>query len=156
VGLTFRRWGVFNLVASGGLLIQLGAIALLTRKFGWPPGAAAAVGVELAALHNFVGHCRWTWSDYPIRTARSCARRYLRYQFAKTASLGANVAITAMLVAVARLPVEAASVLAVAACALPNYLLIRKSFTFVETMDRNSTRPAMVTTVLRYLTSIRC
>ena len=59
----FRRWGVFNLVGLGGFVVQIGAIALLTRGFGWSSFAATAVALELAALLNFVGHSRWTWGD---------------------------------------------------------------------------------------------
>jgi putative flippase GtrA len=39
----FRRWGVFNLVGCAGFVVQLGAIALLTRGFGWSPVAATAL-----------------------------------------------------------------------------------------------------------------
>jgi putative flippase GtrA len=126
VGLEFRRWGVFNAVASGGFLLQIAAIALLTRKFGWSPMAATAVGVELAALLNFFGHTRWTWSDSPAGSARACAIRYGKYQLAKTASLGLNVGITLLLVKFGKLPVEMANVLAVAVCALPNYVAIER------------------------------
>ena len=59
----FRRWGVFNAVGLGGFALQIGAIALLTRHFGWPPFVATAVALELAAIQNFVGHSRWTWGD---------------------------------------------------------------------------------------------
>ena len=62
----FRRWGVFNLVGLGGFLLQIGAIGVLTRGFGWSPFAATALALELAALHNFIGHSRWTWADAPV------------------------------------------------------------------------------------------
>ena len=51
---------MFNAVGLGGFVVQIGAIALLTRHFGWPPFAATVVALELAALQNFVGHSRWT------------------------------------------------------------------------------------------------
>lgn len=75
-------------------MVQIGAIALLTRVFGWPPFAATALGLELAALQNFIGHSRWTWSDAPATDLRSWVKRYLRYQAAKTASLAANLLMT--------------------------------------------------------------
>jgi putative flippase GtrA len=124
VGLHFRRWGVFNVVASGGFVIQIAAIMLLTRRFGWSPMAATAAGVELAALHNFFGHSRWTWSDVPVRGSRALLFRYLKYQVAKTASLGLNVAVTLLLSRLGRIPVEIANVAAVLLCSVPNYFVI--------------------------------
>ena len=119
--INFRRWGVFNVVGLGGFVVQIGAIALLTRHFGWPAFAATAVALEVAALQNFVGHSRWTWGDRPANL-RGWLRRYWRYQAAKAASLGANLAITTLLI-YAGLPPEIANTAAVLACAIPNYLV---------------------------------
>ena len=113
---------MFNAVGLGGFLVQVGAIALLTRHFGWPAFAATALALELAALQNFLGHSRWTWSDRPATGTGGWLRRYWRYQVAKTASLAANLAITTLLVH-AGLPAEMANTAAVLACAIPNYLL---------------------------------
>jgi putative flippase GtrA len=118
-----RRWGIFNLVGLGGFVIQLGAIAILTRAFGWSPAAATAVGVELAFLHNFIGHNRWTWSDRPATSGRTWVRRYVRYQLTKASSLAANVVVTAALTGATAIPVELANAVAVAVCALPNYVI---------------------------------
>jgi putative flippase GtrA len=126
VKVKWRRWGVFNVIASGGFVIQLVAIAVLTRKLGWSPLAATALGVELAALHNFVGHTRWTWSDHPVTSLQAAATRYLRYQVAKTASMALNVALTAGLVALCHVPAELANVAAVLICSVPNYFLIER------------------------------
>ena len=120
--INFRRWGVFNAVGIGGFVVQIGAIALLTRHFGWPVFVATAVGLELAALQNFVAHSRWTWSDRPAAGVREWLRRYWRYQVVKTASLAANLAITAALAHLG-LPAEVANTAAVLACAIPNYLV---------------------------------
>jgi putative flippase GtrA len=118
----FRRWGVFNLVGCAGFVVQLGAIALLTRGFGWSPVAATALGLELAAVQNFIGHSRWTWRHAPVSSVRGWALRYWRYQIAKAASLSANLVITTGLTYV-QLPPEAASTAAVLLCALPNYFM---------------------------------
>lgn len=118
----FRRWGVFNAIGLCGFAVQLAAIAVLTRMVGWRAFAATAVGLELAALLNFVGHSRWTWRDRPAAGARKWLRRFGRYQAAKTASLSANLAITTLLMHTG-LPPEIANTAAVLACAIPNYLL---------------------------------
>lgn len=113
---------MFNAVGVGGFVLQIGAIALLTRHVGWPAFAATAAGLELAALQNFIAHSRWTWGDRPVTGFRGWLRRYARYQGAKTASLLANLAITTLLIH-AGLPPEIANTAAVLACAVPNFLL---------------------------------
>jgi putative flippase GtrA len=132
-----RRWGLFNLVGAGGFVIQIAAIALLTRHAGWSPAAASALGIELAFLHNFIGHSRWTWNDLPARHHRDWVTRWWRYQLAKTASLVANVAITTAL-ASSGIPVEMANGLAVMACALPNFLIADR-LVFTRTAAATST-----------------
>ena len=112
---------MFNAVGLGGFVVQIGAIALLTRHFGWPVFVATAVALELAALQNFAAHSRWTWSDRPAAGAREWVSRYWRYQGVKTASLAANLAITAALAHLG-LSAEIANTAAVLACAVPNYL----------------------------------
>jgi putative flippase GtrA len=113
---------VFNLVGFGGFVLQISAITVLTRRFGWTPFAATAVALELAALQNFIGHSRWTWGDRPEGSVRGWVRRYSRYQLAKTASLLANLAITTLLVD-SGLPAEIANTAAVLLCGIPNYLV---------------------------------
>src|SRR5262245_18129190 len=120
--MNFRRWGVFNLVGLGGFLVQIGAIVVLTRRYGWPPFAATALALELAALQNFLAHSRFTWGDRPESSLRGWVRRYGRYQAAKTAALLANLAITSAL-AYAGIPTELANTAAVLLCAIPNYLV---------------------------------
>ncbi len=121
--LDVRRCGVFNLVGFGGFVLQIGTIMLLSRGLGWSSIVATAAGLEVAALHNFIGHSRWTWRETPVGTPRGWAIRYGRYQLAKTTSLAASLAITMSLHGVAEMPVELASTLAVLICSLPNYLL---------------------------------
>lgn len=112
---------MFNAVGLAGFIVQIAAIALLTRHVGWPAFAATAVALELAALQNFLAHSRWTWGDRSTNL-RGWMRRFARYQAAKTASLLANLAITTLLIH-AGLPAEIANTAAVLACAIPNYLV---------------------------------
>jgi putative flippase GtrA len=112
---------MFNLVGIGGFAVQIGTIALLTRHLGWPALVATAVALECAALQNFLAHSRWTWGDRPVEGMRGWVARYWRYQVAKTVSLGANLAITTLLIQL-DLPPEIANTAAVLVCAVPNYL----------------------------------
>ena len=130
----FRRWGVFNVVATCGFAVQIAAIALLTRRFGWSTIAATTVALELAALQNFIGHSTWTWHERRTTSIRGLAARFGRYQVAKSASLTANLLITVLLVR-AGLPSEIANTVAVLLCAVPNYLV---SSHFVFTLQEDS------------------
>ena len=120
---------MFIAIGLAGFIVQIAAIALLIRQFGWPAFAATAVGLELAALQNFIAHSRWTWGDRPVPSTvegrpntRGWVRRFGRYQAAKTASLLGNLALTTLLVDVG-LPPEIANLSAVLVCAIPNYLI---------------------------------
>jgi putative flippase GtrA len=126
VRIDFRRWGVFNLVGMGGFALQISTIALLTRGFGWRSFTATAISLELAALHNFIGHNRFTWNDRPASSVREWIRRYVKYQIAKTTSLAISLAITMIVLATTPLAPEVANTIAVLACALPNYLMAER------------------------------
>lgn len=138
MAISVRRWGVFNLVGLGGFLVQLGTIALLTRRFGWPAATATAVGLEAAVVINFFGHSRWTWADQAVHGGRALFRRWSRYQIAKAMSLAVNVAITQALVS-GGLPVELATTMAVAFCALPNFVVADR-LVFVISRNRTDVR----------------
>lgn len=123
MGTKLRRWGIFNAVGTGGFILQLATIAVLTRQFEWSAAAATAIGIEIAFLHNFLAHTHWTWRDYPLRNAGEWLNRWWRYQAAKTASIVANIGMTTALVALAGFPVELANIVAVAVCAIPNFFI---------------------------------
>jgi len=117
------RWGVFNLVAAGGFAIQLTAIALLTRVAGWETWLATAAGVQAALLHNFAGHCRWTWADRPVSGGRRLASRFWRYELVHVVSAAGSVSLTAWTVARTGWPPELANAAAVCVFSLVNYLV---------------------------------
>ena len=71
VGINLRRWGVFNLVGFGGFLLQIGAIALLTRELGWPAFAGNRRRARARGAAEFPG-------AQPLdvgRSARNVTRR---------------------------------------------------------------------------------
>ncbi len=59
-----RRWLRFNAVGLAGAGVQLGALAALQQWSDVPVLAATALAVEVAVLHNFFWHERWTWRTY--------------------------------------------------------------------------------------------
>ena len=117
-----RRIGVFNLVGTGGFAVQMTVLAVLTRVFGWSYPMATLVGIELAILHNYWGHSRWTWADRRSPSGNGVAR-LLRYQTVKSAVLAMNLGITMALVSGARLEPEVANLCAVGVCSVFSYVL---------------------------------
>lgn len=54
------RWLKFNAVGIAGAAVQLSVLWLLQRA-GLHYLIATALAVEVAVLHNFYWHVRWTW-----------------------------------------------------------------------------------------------
>jgi len=118
-----RRPLAFVAVASGGFLIQTTIVAMLTRAAHAPAELATAIGVELAVLHNFLWHARWTWGDR-FAGAHSRLRRFLAYQLATgSISLAANIIVVWAAVRAFGVDPTAANVLAVGVMSLANYMV---------------------------------
>jgi len=60
---TFVRWWRFNFVGGIGIAVQFAALFLLKSIFHLNYLAATGLAVEIAVLHNFVWHERFTWVD---------------------------------------------------------------------------------------------
>jgi len=117
------RLTAFATVAAGGFLLQVATLAALTLTVDWPYVPATAVAVEVAVLHNFWWHERWTWSDrsLPVGSGR---QRLLRYHVTTAAtSIAGNLLLTAGFVELAHMPVVAANIAAVGAMAAANFFV---------------------------------
>ena len=108
-------------MGCAGFIVQISALAWLTRSWGWHYLAATAVAMEIVIVQNYLAHSRWTWADRPATTSRERLMRPVRYQGAKTLSLALNVTLTALFVSWVGVPPEAANLLAVLVCASLNY-----------------------------------
>lgn len=116
-----RRWLVFNAVGLVGFGVQLGLLAVLV-DFEVPYLLATALAVEAAVLHNFLWHERLTWRDRPA-IGRDRALRLWRFHMLNGAvSMGGNLAIMRVLVGMFGAPVLPANLVAVAVCAVLNYV----------------------------------
>lgn len=56
-----RALGRDHLVRSGGMLLNLGVLALLAGPAGLPPLVAQALGIGVAMTWNYGGNQWWTW-----------------------------------------------------------------------------------------------
>jgi putative flippase GtrA len=115
-----RRFARFATVASLGFVIQLVALALFTAM-GWPYVLAAAIAVELAALHNFCWHQRWTWRDRAL-PRRTIGRRLVDYHLTTASfAVAGNVMLTAAIVELFGAPAVLANAGAVAILAAVSF-----------------------------------
>jgi putative flippase GtrA len=118
------RWLAFAGVGAVGFGVQLAAIALLTQAWRMPAAVAAAVAVEIAVLHNFAWHERWTWCDRAdVRPAGALLRLVRFHASAGLVSLVGNVAMTVVAVEWLHLPIIPANTCAVVALSAANFLL---------------------------------
>jgi putative flippase GtrA len=89
---------------------------------GWPYQLATTFAVELAVIHNFVWHDRWTWRDR-AGSHRRWLTRFLRYQLTTGAtSVAGNLLCTSLLVE-RGVPVLAANAAAVAMMGAANFIV---------------------------------
>jgi putative flippase GtrA len=113
------------LVGVLGFLLQLAMIEVLTTSLALDSHVATAAAVEMAVVHNFVWHERWTWSDRTARDRAGVWRRLGRFQISSgVVSIAGNVIVTALIVAGTGMPLLPANVLAVGACTIANFVAV--------------------------------
>ena len=116
------RWLKFNLVGALGIVVQMGAFALLFSALHLNYLAATALAVETAVLHNFVWHELYTWKHLPRGAARDVALRLVRFHAGNGAiSILGNLALMRLFVGSLHIHHYVASGLAIALCSLLNF-----------------------------------
>jgi len=118
------RWLRFNLIGLFGIVVQFLTLAALHYVAGWHYLTATAVAVQMAVLHNFVWHERWTWQDRAHGSIKARALRLLQF-FASNGllSLAGNLLLMPVYVQLFDLPVLAANLAAIASCSLLNFMV---------------------------------
>lgn len=117
------RWLKFNFVGALGFAVQLGALKLLLLgRMNYL--AATALAVEIAVLHNFVWHERYTWKDRP-GGRRERTMRLLRFHLGNGAfSILANLGLMWVLVAHIHMQrLVLANAIAVVICSILNFAI---------------------------------
>ena len=110
-----NRWWKFNAVGLIGVAVQLGVLALLTQAHVHYL-VATALAVEVAVLHNYAWHLRWTWAG----------RRgsLIRFHLANgLVSVASNLVLMRLFTGVLGWPVVPANLLAIALTSLVNFFL---------------------------------
>jgi putative flippase GtrA len=115
----------FNVVGILGFAVQTGVLVVLTH-YPYQSGylLATAAAVEIAVLHNFIWHQRWTWRDRPSATIAETFGRLVKFNITNGAvSIGGNLLFMSLLVGRLRLPIAGANAMSVAACSICNFFL---------------------------------
>lgn len=111
--------GRFVIVGMLGFVLQLLALWALTSLAGWPWLPATAAAVELAVVHNFVWHERWTWRD----RGEASWTRFARFNVATgLTSIAGNLLLMAILVGLLRIPAVLANAIAVGMLSAANFV----------------------------------
>ena len=114
------RWARFTAIGAIGLLVQLAALWVLTSLAHWAWLTATLVSVELAVVHNFLWHVRWTWRDRP----GSLLIQFVRFQLSNgVASIAGNAALMSWFAGRLGWPPVPANVLAVATMSVVNFVM---------------------------------
>ena len=124
MGSLWQQFGRFNLLGLLGAVLQLLVYRLVMRRLDLPEAAASAIAVEIAVLHNFFWHERFTWRDRRPAALASRALRLWRFHVGNgLVSLSANALVTYVLVEWLGAPSLPSEVAAIALCAPANFLL---------------------------------
>lgn len=115
----------FNVVGALGVVVQLSALALLNRAFSHHYLVTSTVAVELAVLHNFAWHRKYTWPE--AGPGRSNVRALVRFHVANgVVSLGGNFALMHVFVRSMHMRVLVANALAIVVCGVGNFVLAHR------------------------------
>jgi putative flippase GtrA len=141
----FIRWWKFNLVGAMGMIVQLGALALLNRCAPRHYLYTSAAAVELTLLHNFVWHLHYTWRDR--RGDSALLAQLVRFHLSNgLVSLLGNYVLMRILVNERRLPALAANSIAILCCSIVNFCL-GNNWAFAFKRHPNSALPPLVTSM---------
>lgn len=122
MGGLIQRWIAFNGVGSLGILVHLGILAILLRRFDVPYLWATAIAVECAVLHNFLWHQRWTWRDRPSSSGAQIVGRLWRFHVLNGfVSLAGNLAIARVLTGEFHADPLASNIAAIMVCSMLNF-----------------------------------
>ncbi len=123
-GRVLRRWLAFSSVGTMGFGVQFVTLLVLAGWLELNYLLATALAVELAILHNFFWHQRWTWADRGAASTRQAAARLARFNAGTgMTSIGGNLALMWVFVSLLGVHYAAANVLAVLALSVFNFLL---------------------------------
>lgn len=138
---TVWRWVKFNLVGGLGIFVQLGSLAVFRSWLRLDYLLATGLAVEIAVLHNFLWHERFTWADRPARQPLQSLIRLAKFNAGNgLVSIAGNLLLMRLLVGELKVNYLWSNFVAIVVCSLVNFLLGDR---FVFSADEN---PAPIST----------
>ena len=121
---TVLRWIKFNVVGSIGIGVQLATLAIFRSELKLDYLLATGLAVEIAVIHNFLWHERFTWSDRPAARPIQSLFPLAKFNLSNGAvSLAGNLVLMRLLVGEFKLNYLASNVIAIVLCSLANFML---------------------------------
>jgi putative flippase GtrA len=113
----------FYSVGVAGVAVQLAFLTLLAGYFHINYLIATMVAVELAVLHNFVWHEKWTWKHRRLNRNLLLTRLASFNLTSGAFSIIGNVALMRVFVGMAHLHFFLSNLLSIGSCSLLNFLI---------------------------------
>ena len=121
---SFLRWMKFNAVGGIGIVVQLAALAVFRSWLKRDYLLATGLAVEIAVIHNFLWHERFTWADRPAARPVQSLVRLAKFNASNGAvSMVGNLVLMRLLVGELKFNYVASNLFAIALCSLVNFLL---------------------------------
>jgi putative flippase GtrA len=121
---TLLRWMKFNAVGGIGIGVQLAALAIFRSWLKLDYLLATGLAVEIAVIHNFLWHERFTWADRPARRPVQSLVRLAKFNASNgTVSIVGNLILMRFLVGELQFNYVVSNVVAIVLCSLANFLL---------------------------------
>src|SRR5947209_5213948 len=106
------RYLRFNVAGLAGVAVQLAVLSVLTRVAGLAMLSATTCAVEVAILHNFIWHERYTWANRTRDKPQLALRRFLQFNLSNGGvSIIGNLAIMKLLADIAHFPLLLANLI---------------------------------------------
>jgi putative flippase GtrA len=114
----------FNAVGGIGIVVQLAALALLRSLLKLDYLLATGLAVEIAVIHNFLWHERFTWADRPAARPVQSLVRLVKFNASNGAvSIVGNLVLMRLLVGELEFNYVVSNLVAIVVCSLANFLL---------------------------------
>ena len=118
------RWLKFNAVGGIGIVVQLAVLAVFRSWLRIDYLLATGLAVEIAVIHNFLWHERYTWVDRPATRAMQSLLRLAKFNASNGAvSMVGNLGLMRLLIGEMKLNYVASNLVAIVVCSLVNFLL---------------------------------
>jgi putative flippase GtrA len=107
-----------------GINVQLAALAVFRSWLELDYLLATGLAVEIAVIHNFLWHERFTWADRPATRPVQSLLRLAKFNASNGAvSIVGNLLLMRLLVGEVKLNYVASNLIAIVLCSLVNFVL---------------------------------